>query len=305
MIDVRRLRVLREIAIRGSFSAAAQALHLTQPAVSRQIAALEREVGLRLLDRTSRGPRLTDAGRALVGRSEALLGQIAAAEAELDAIRGLEHGRLRLAAFPTAGATIVLDAVSRFRHEHPGVEISFRDSTSRASRRALRAGELDLALVFDGGDEEEGAWDGLERRVLLRDVLHVALPEGHPRASRPSVRLRDLADEPWIRGTQPGAGVIRGACVAAGFEPRIVAESDHALVIHGLVAAGVGVTLVPQLNARNVRPGVVLRPIAPNPPTREVIAAVLAATPRPPAVERMLEILAELASTFAESAPRV
>src|SRR5919107_906360 len=139
MLDVRRLRVLREVAARGSFSAAADALAYTQSAVSQQIAALEREAGIRLVDRNARGVRLTDAGRALVDHADAILARLADAEAELEAIAGLRGGRLRLASFPSAGATIMPEAIARFRERHPGVELTLEPAEpehSIAKRRA-------------------------------------------------------------------------------------------------------------------------------------------------------------------------
>ena len=138
MLDVRRMRVLREVAQRGSFSAAADSLAYTQSAVSQQIAALEREAGTRLVERNARGVRLTDAGRALVEHADAILARLADAEAELEAIAGLRGGRLRMAAFPSAGATIMPEAIARFRDRHPAVELSLEpaDPDPRSSSSA-------------------------------------------------------------------------------------------------------------------------------------------------------------------------
>src|SRR5215216_1539807 len=149
MLDVRRLRVLREVAARGSFSAAADALAYTQSAVSQQIAALEREAGIRLVDRNARGVRLTDAGRALVDHADAILSRLADAEAELEAIAGLRSGRLRLAAFPSAGSTIMPKAIARFREEHPGVDLTLRPAEPDEVAPLLKAGDCDIALWID------------------------------------------------------------------------------------------------------------------------------------------------------------
>src|SRR6185312_2566027 len=159
MLDVRRLRVLREVAARGSFSAAADALAYTQSAVSQQIAALEREAGTRLVERNARGVRLTDAG--------------------LEAIAGLRGGRLRLAAFPSAGATIMPEAIVRFRDRHPGVELTLEPAEPEPSIAKLRTGEIDLALDITAGYREPGD-DAIERLHLLDDPMYVALPLGHP-----------------------------------------------------------------------------------------------------------------------------
>ena len=149
MLDVKRLRILREVAEQGSFSAAGDALYLSQSAVSQQIATLEREVGMQLLDRTREGPKLTDAGRVLVSHAEAAIARLDEAERELAAIAGLEGGELRLASFPSASATLLTEAVSTFHRRHPAVRLSVADAEPEESLPRLRAGELDLALTFD------------------------------------------------------------------------------------------------------------------------------------------------------------
>src|ERR687886_856200 len=148
MLDVRRMRVLREVAVRGSFSAAAEALSFTQSAVSQQIAALEREAGAVLVQRSARGVRLTEAGEALVRHTDAILARLAEAESELEAIAGLKGGRLRLAAFESAAATLMPLAIAAFRERHPGVELSMTLLEPEESIPQLRAGELDLAITF-------------------------------------------------------------------------------------------------------------------------------------------------------------
>src|SRR5215210_7778112 len=151
MLDVRRMRVLREVALRGSFSAAADALSFTQSAVSQQVAALEREAGAVLVERGARGVRLTEAGEAVVRHAEAILARLAEAEAELEAIAGLRGGRLRMAAFESAAATIMPLAIARFAQAHPAVELSLSLLEPEESVAALRAGDIDLGVTFDGG----------------------------------------------------------------------------------------------------------------------------------------------------------
>src|SRR3954447_2829319 len=168
MLDVRRMRVLREVARRGSFSAAADSLAYTQSAVSQQIAALEREAGTRLVERSARGVRLTDAGSALVRHTEAILARLGDAEAELEAIAGLRGGRVRLVTFPSAGATIVPRAIGCFRERHPGVEVVLELGEPEEGLAKLRSGECDVALVI----EPPGAAptvDGTDRLQLLDD----------------------------------------------------------------------------------------------------------------------------------------
>src|ERR671928_469825 len=198
MLDVRRMRVLREVAQRGSFSAAAEALSFTQSAVSQQIAALEREAGTVLVERSARGVRLTEAGEAVVRHTDAILARLAEAEAELEAIAGLRGGRLRMAAFESAGATLMPLAIAAFSKRHPAVELSMALLEPEDSLPQLRAGELDLALTFDshGG----ASVDGIALQHLLDDPMYLVVPRDHPLARKRHLRLADLADEAWIGG---------------------------------------------------------------------------------------------------------
>src|SRR3954452_10809088 len=194
MLDVKRLRVLREVAARGSFSAAAEALAYTQSGVSQQIAALEREAGTRLVERSARGVRLTEAGRALVRHADVILARLADAEAELEAIAGLRGGRLRLVSFPTAGATIMPPAIARFRERHPFVELSLEAAEPAEALDRLRAADCDIAMTIDAPFTTEGD-DGVDRVHILDDPMYVVLPEGHLLAHEPHVRLEQLASE--------------------------------------------------------------------------------------------------------------
>src|SRR5215218_5544551 len=200
MLDVKRLRVLREVAAKGSFSAAAESLAYTQSAVSQQIAALEREAGTTLVDRSARGVRLTDAGRALVRHTDVILARLADAEAELEAIAGLRGGRVRLASFPSAGATIAPAAIARFRARYPGVDLSLVMAEAPDGADKLRAGEVDVALLIDT-PWECSADTSIERLHVLDDRLYVCLPRAHPRAGKARLRLEDLVEEAWLLGT--------------------------------------------------------------------------------------------------------
>jgi DNA-binding transcriptional LysR family regulator len=295
MIDARRLQIFREVARQGTISGAAQALWMTQPAVSRQIAALEREAGAQLFSRAARGVTLTDAGRVVLDHADAIAGHLAAAEAKLGDLAELRSGRLRIGTFPTAGATVLLDALTRFHERHPAVELAVVEAPSTACLARLRAGELDLALVFDGNPEEGVRSDGVERIHLLTEELRVALPSTHRLAGAKRLRLVDLAEERWLVGTAPvGVGVIRSACIAAGFEPRVACEVDDPRIIGGLVAAGVGVTFTSPLRLEDPPPGVVAVPLE-EPPSRHVFAALLPAGSRPAAVDAMLALVREAA----------
>jgi DNA-binding transcriptional LysR family regulator len=287
MLNATRLRILREVVRQGSFSLAAHALHLTQPAVSRQIATLEREVGTRLLDRTVQGVRPTEAGSVLVQHADAVVAALAAAEAGLGEVIGIRRGRLRVTAFPTAAVTLLLPSVIAFRHAHPDVEVLVDDAASGEGIRRVRDGEADLALAFRGPYEALDA-GGVELVHLLDDPMYVALPPKHRLVRRRRVHLRQLAGDGWVVGST--SELTRHACIAAGFEPRIVARTDQALVSHGLVAAGAGVTLVTGLGLPRARRELAIRPLE-EPIVREVSAAVLPGRPRAPAVEELLRRL--------------
>jgi molybdate transport repressor ModE-like protein len=307
MLDVRRLRVLREVAEQGSFSAAAEALSYTQSAVSQQIAALERETGTKLLQRRAGGVQLTDAGRALVARADVIFAHLADAERELAAIAGLRGGRVRLASFPSAGATLVTEAVSRFQQLHPEVELSLAEGEPDMTVPALTRGDFDLALVFDYRHERAASVLGehLDTIHLLDDPLRVVLPPDHPLARRKSVRLDQLADEAWVAGCAGGLcqAMVVDWCADAGFEPNIAFESDDHNVLIGLVAAGVGVALLPQLALRMGCLGVESRPVTGPNLVRKIYAATPANGYCSPATDAMIEVLKGIAEEFEGRTP--
>jgi DNA-binding transcriptional LysR family regulator len=305
MLDVKQLRVLKAVGEHGSFSAAAEALSYTQPAISQQVAALEKQTGTTLVDRTSRGVRLTDAGLTLVDHAEAVLARLAAAEAELEAMAGIRGGRVRLASFPTAGASLLPPAVVLFTQRHPDVELSFVEREPEEAAQMLRAAELEVGIVFEYAEynqpELERFYEGIELQRLVDDPMYLALPLGHPAANKPRVRLRELSDETWIQesGNHSWCGRFHEtACLAAGFKPKVSFRSDDYNVVQGLVAAGVGISLLPGLSLTNVRDDIVIRSLGPNPPTRRIAAATLAGRYRSPATEAMLGILEEVAARF-------
>jgi DNA-binding transcriptional LysR family regulator len=301
MLDVKRLRVLREVAAHGSFSAAAEALAYTQSAVSQQIAALEREAGTVLVDRSARGVTLTDAGEALVRHADAILARLADAEAELEAIAGLRGGRLRLVAFPSAGATLAPRAVAAFRERHPAVDITVIPGEPEDGLAALRSGETDIALLIESGFE--ACYDpAIERTPIMQDPMYALLPAGHPLAERRRLRLDELRDDSWIMGapttTCPDSEILLRACQSAGFEPRIAFNSDDYLAIQGFVAAGMGVALIPDLALLAVRDDVVVRQLRTRAPVRHIVAGTLAGGYCSPAKQAMLEVLCEVGREF-------
>ena len=307
MLDVRRMRVLREVARTGSFSAAAEAMSFTQSAVSQQIAALERETGSKLVERGARGVRLTEAGEVLVRHADVILARLDDAQAELDALAGLRGGRLRLVTFPTAGASIMPRAIAAFRERHPGIDLSLQVAEPPDAALRVRAGECDVALLIEA-PWDSGGDDALERTHLLDDPMSVVLPSDHPLASRSKVKLSDLAAEPWllgVHGTCADTSVFLRACSAAGFEPQIAFDSDDYNAIQGFVAAGMGVSFIPRLAIVTIRDDVVIRPIAPRPPVRRIVAATLSGGFRSPALEAMLEILVEVGAEFGVARPEL
>ena|SRR5436190_1978718 len=304
MLDVRRMKVLKEVAAQGSFSAAAEALSFTQSAVSQQVAALEREAGAKLVERRARGIRLTPAGEALVSHADAILARLDDAEQELAAIAGLKGGRVRVASFQSAGATLVPKALAEFHRRHREVELSASTAELAEARDLLRAGDIDVAIVMDF--ESQPLLNAeVEIEHLLNDQYFVALPSDHRLADEPRVALADLADEDWINSC-PGTScdqVVLGACRAAGFDPRVVVECDENDQMQAFVAGGLGVALWPQLALAHVRPGVAVKPVAGSPVERRVWAATLAGAYRSAATEAMLEILRETAEDFTVHAP--
>src|SRR5215211_302894 len=300
MFDVRRLQVLREVAKRGSFSAAADALYLSQSAVSQQVASLEREVGMTLLERTNGGPKLTDAGRVLLGHAEAAIARLEEAEHELAALAGLEGGELRIASFPSASVTVLTAALSAFRRDHPNVRLTVTEAEPEESTQMLKAADIDIGIVFDYPLLAEPEDRDLERALLLTESMYLAIPRDHRLAKLAKVKLADLAEEPWLSGVRPSScGVlIAEACREAGFEPNIAFESEEYEVLQGYVAAGLGVTLLPDLAVANLRPDLVVRPTEPEAPQRRVWAAVRAKGARSAATEAMLDVLCETAAEF-------
>ncbi|MET0761715.1 MAG: LysR family transcriptional regulator [Thermoleophilaceae bacterium] len=304
MLDVKQLRVLKAVSEHGSFSAAAEALSYTQPAISQQIAALEKQAGTTLVDRGSRGVTLTEAGHTLVEHAEVVLARLSAAEAELEAMRGVRGGRVRLSSFPTAGASLLPPAVALFTRRYPDVELTFVEEEPEDAVGMLRAAELEVAMVFEYRDlsqpEFDRLYEGVELRHLLDDPMYIAVPRDHPGARKQHVRLEDFADDIWIQNDTRGpCGRLHlAACVAAGFEPKIGYQSDDYNVVQGLIAAGVGISLLPALSLTNVREDIVVRSLGPRAPARRIASAVIDGRYRSPATAAMLDILSEVAGRY-------
>jgi DNA-binding transcriptional LysR family regulator len=293
MLDVRRLRVLREVALRGSIAGAAEALRFTPSAVSQQVAKLEREAGVALVDRGPRSVSLTPAGWRLVDHAEAILDRLARAELELRDLAG-EPPTLRLGAITTAAVDIIPDALVRFGAVRPDVEVTVAEADPLASLARLPTRELDLAVVFEYDYVPLPSDPRVAFEVLLEEPLRVVLPAAHPLARRRTVRLADLADETWIRGTTRSSchPFTERACRAAGFEPRIRFEFDDYAAMQNLVASGAGVALAPDLGLTRLTPGVAARPVAFG-PKRRVLAAYRAGEGGSHGIPEMLAALRE------------
>ena len=300
MLNVNRLRILIEVANRGSFSAAADALSYTQSAVSQQVAALEAETGVTLLERLPRGVRLTPAGEVLLEYAEGIIARLHAAEAEMAAIAGLRGGQLRMASFPTAGATLMPLAIAIFRAQHPEVELTLAEGEPEEIAPRLSAGEFDIALLFEFEGTSESLGPDLSRVPLFEDPMFLALPADHALARRQTLRLENLRAEAWIQtsASSPCAQHVVRSCHAAGFEPIVSFESDDYQTVQGLVAAGVGVALIPKLALSGARDDIAIRALSPHSPVREVIAATPEGTRLTAAAAAMRQILGDVAGRF-------
>lgn len=306
MPELKQLRVLRAIEATGSFSAAGDALDYTQPAVSKIVATLEREMGAVLVDRETRPIRLTDAGAVLASHAKQMLERLQTAEAEVEAIAQLDAGTLCVGVFSSAGAGFFVDALRELRAHHAAIEVSIVEGVPSALVEQLRDGELDLAIVFDFPDAGEDRGEGLEVHHLLDDPFDVVVPAGHELAQSGEVAFADLAEEDWLLmdfgPDSPTMRVLNRGCAAAGFEPNIVFRVNDCDMTLAMVAAGEGVSTLPRLMLPRDHPAVRTRPFAEGAPVRRITAMRLPARYLTPATERFLELLAAAARAHEQSA---
>ncbi|MFI8908628.1 LysR family transcriptional regulator [Streptomyces albidoflavus] len=297
MIEARHLRVLRAVAATGSFSAAARELGCTQPAVSQQMKALESSAGTPLLIRTGREMGLTQAGEALTRHAAGILAGLTAAEEEVAAIAGLRAGRVRLVSFPSGSSSLVPAALAALRAAHPGTRVSLEEAEPPRSAELLRAGDCDIALAFRyAGATAPDEWDDLVVRPLLADRLVGLVPEGHRLADAESAGIGELAADPWIAGCPRCRRQLVEVCETEGFTPRIDFATDDYPAVLGLVAAGLGVAVLPALALESLRPKGV-RTIAVEPAVeREIVALTLPDLAQVPAVAATLDHLAATAA---------
>jgi DNA-binding transcriptional LysR family regulator len=303
MLDVTRLRVLVAVARYGSVTAAARALNYAQPSVSHHLARLESETGTKLIQRAGRGVRLTDAGRLLAERAAEVIGRLDAAENELAAYTGLRAGRLRLAAFPSALGTIVPAAASFLRGTAPGestsLDLRLTEAEPPEALRMLRAGYVDVALVFrhsteaadplpQDQDTDVDLTEGLRERLLLDEPVHLVTSSREAAAG--PLDLSQYAKHRWIAGCDRCRAHLLAQCTLAGFTPKIAFTTDDYVAVQALVAADLGVSLLPGLCLRSAKhPGVQATTL---PGTRRYVYAVrYGDPPDPPAVTELMDAL--------------
>jgi len=302
MLSLNRLRTFKEVIDRRSFSAAAEALGYTQSSVSQQVSVLERDLGATLVDRTARPIRPTPAGSVVLSHADVLVGQALAVERELAALTRGEAGVLRIGGFFTAWATFLPKAVAAFSAAHPGPQLELQQLETEPALRALRAGELDVAVAY----RLEQPLTGAERfrwTHLLDDPYAVALPAAHRLAGASSIRLAELAAERWV-SPPPGenyADLLRRLCEThGGFTPAIAFQTEDVAMAQPLVAAGIAVALLPRLGLAPLHAGVIVRSLAEVPPARS-IWAIEPAHRRTPGAATFVRALRE---ATAELAPR-
>jgi len=296
MIDARRLRVLREVSEQGTLAAAADALHLTPSAVSQQLAALEREVGQPVIERNGRGVRLTGAAEVLVGHANVVLAQLEAAAADVAAYSEGVVGTVRIAGFATALAEIAAPAAARLRESHPRLRLAITEQEAPDCFRALAGGDADLAIAMISRLAPPADDLRFHRRPLRADALDAVLPSAHALARGDEIDLAELAQEPFVGppdGTSCHDVTVTG-CSAAGFTPAFEHRSLDFHATMALVAAGLGVALVPRLAQAAVPAGAVVRPLRSPAPARHVFAATRAGAERRPTVAAVLDALGDL-----------
>ncbi|MGC0421075.1 LysR family transcriptional regulator [Embleya sp. AB8] len=296
MIDVRRMQMLRAVVTSGSITAAARNLGYTPSAVSQQLATLEKEAGIALLERIGRGVRPTEAGRLLTECAAVIGTHVAAAETALADLRAGRSGRITIHYFASVGVVLVAPALAALRREHPGVQVRLQLSEPRDPLAEVRDGRADVALVVRPDDRPPVEDLRLEHVLDVR--YRAVLPHDHPLAAKPALDLIELADEPWVASESAGPclDVLLNACGAAGFSPDFVVDSQDYATAQGFVAAGLGVALIPESGLETGDSATVVRELRNPEPIRRVYAAVRRSAPPQPALRTFLAALHEAAS---------
>lgn len=297
-IDLRRLRLLRELDEHGTVTAAAAALHLSPSAVSQQIAGLSRDVGVPLVERNGRGVRLTGQARVLLGHASVMQERLELARVDLAAWQEGTLGQLTIGALSTGITGFVAPLMSRMRQQRPGLDLRAVEMEPPKSFRALDRGELDIAIAIDYRDAPSRRDPRYHRIDLLSDRLDVALPADHPLADAHGISMAALADEVWVgtRPEDPCAQITFAVCATAGFSPDVRHQAAEWNAVVGLVAAGAGLALVPRLAHPLPVSDVVFCPVLDVPASRLVFAAARAGSQAAPAVSAVMAALVEIAT---------
>jgi DNA-binding transcriptional LysR family regulator len=304
-IDLRRVRLLREVDQRGTVAATAAALHLTPSAVSQQLAVLAREFGVPLLERQGRGVRLTGQARVLLRHADAMGAQLEEARADLAGFAAGTVGEVRVGSLASAIFAVVAPALQRLRSERPGVCVLVRERDIGDALASLDAGELDIAVSIDQLGAPRRDDPRYHRVDLLTDVLDALLPADHPLATLAELPLEALAQERWVSSapTDACAQITLGVCAAAGFTPDVQHHCQEWDAVAALVAAGAGVALVPRL-AHPLRPGgLVAVPLTGHPPARSIYATTRAGRDADAPTAAMLEAMRQVASERPDAVP--
>jgi DNA-binding transcriptional LysR family regulator len=295
-MDPRRLMTFRAVAHARSFSRAAEQMSLTQPSVSHQIALLETEIGVRLLDRGRGGLRLTEAGAVLLEHADQVAWRLELAERQLASLAGQRREHIRLGAFPTALASFVPSAVARLRLAHDDLRVRLGEVTPSNLEARLLGGDFDVAISYQDATTERRELAGAERIDLMPDTFLIGLPPEHRLAGPTApISLKELAEEDWIVASTEG--FLVQACREVGFDPRIVATTSEPLATRGLILRGIGVGWVPSLLVGDYA-GVAIRPVR-EPIRRRDIYALLPPGDRHPRARQVIDALAETATDFA------
>src|SRR5919197_3062202 len=269
MLEPRRLLTFREVARRGSFSRAGEALALTQPAVSQQVSALERQLGVRLLERGPGGPTPTAAGALLLAHADAVADRLSQADEQIAELAAAERETLRVGAFPSALATVIPAAIVRLREQDPELQVEAAEASGEELGALVAAGALHVAMCFQDAEQPPRRPEGTERHELGHEAMLAVMAADHPLAGRDRLTIADLADETWTAPSRDH--LIYRACVAAGFEPRIAFVTRDVLAARGLIASGLAVTLMPELLASGL-PDVAMVPLDGPQPRRSLYA---------------------------------
>lgn len=298
MLNVHRMRILREVAERGGIAAAAESLYMSPSAVSQQMAVLEREAGTALLERRGRGVRLTAAGEALVAHTERVLAVLEEAQSDLADISASVAGTLNTCGFPTAARALLVPALALLSRRHPRLRLRMSDLEPEESIPLLKRGEVDLIISYGYDRLPEKDDPSIERLLLMTEPHNIALPSSHPQAAHGGpVRMADLADEQWVVGRDgsPFMDVMLRIANEAGFSARVDLHSNDYQVILAAVEAGLGVALIPPLARFTTYPGVVFRSVADVDINRRIVAVIRRGSGRAPAIAAALEALREVA----------